>query len=569
MKAFIQVGRKFYSVVSQGVTVFIVMCVMFPFFGICQSFSSDFLRNNLRNLQLTKGYKSDWSYAVNMNQVSISDIDSLLADSTKRIELSARNKAAFSIGFLPVTLLQQYNSALPYGWNDAGMIPAKGYQMLALAGVYARIGKHISIQFAPEFVYAANQPYDQFSPQLGERVWASYYRFLNTSDIPEQWGEKPYQKFFAGQSSIRYNFKAFSAGVSTENMWWGPGWKNSLVMSTNAPGFLHFTFNTTRPVVTGIGNFEGQVIGGKLEESGILPPRIYSVDPGGNFLYQPKSTDWRYITGMVLTWEPKWLKHLYLGISKVSYLYNTDITNPLDVLPLQGYFGRVRTEAERTHKKSSMGSLFARYVLPGEQAEIYMEFGRKDISLMPWNLFQAEDYRRAYVAGLRKLFTLKNGAYLQLATEFTQMQAPTAELIMDPDSWYTDRSVRQGYTNMGQVIGAGIGPGSNSQAIEFSWVKGLKRIGLEFERIRYNSDFYYYAFEFVKDFRRHWIDISTTLHADWNIKNILISAQMSVVRSYNYKWLIIQVTPNTPANYFTPGNEFLNFSSRLAVSYRF
>ena len=94
----------------------------------------------------------------------------------------------------------------------------------------------------------------------------------------------------------------------------------------------------------------------------------------------------------------------------------------------------------------------------------------------------------------------------------------------------------------------------------------MKKIGLQFERVRYNSDFYYYAFEYTSDFRRHWIDISTTLKADWNYQHFFASAQLGIIRSYNYKWLIIQVDPN---NFFAPGNEFLNISGRLSVSYRF
>jgi len=195
-----------------------------------------------------------------------------------------------------------------------------------------------------------------------------------------------------------------------------------------------------------------------------------------------------------------------------------------------------------------------------------MVSGRKYSWMMRWNMLQSDPYRRAYVAGFRKIFnTKKTDEHIQLAIELTQMQAPTAELIRDPDSWYTHRYVRQGYTNLGKPLGAGIGPGSNSQTLELAWVKGLKKIGIQFERVRYNSDFYYYAFEYTQDFRRHWIDISTTFKADWNFKNLLLSAQVGIIRSYNYQWLIIQVDPN---NFFPPGNEFLNITPRLNLTYR-
>ncbi|NCI48060.1 capsule assembly Wzi family protein [Sediminibacterium soli] len=536
--------------------------MLFPVLLSAQSFSSEVLRNQGRNLQLVSGFQHGWSYALNPNRVSLDAFDSLVGI-TKPLSVSSGFVKA---GFLPVSAVQQYNTRLPYEWNDGAMIPAKGYQSLLSAGGYAQLGKHISVQLMPEFVYAANPPFEQLSQQLGTRAWANYYRFLNTSDIPSGFGEKTYQKIFLGQSHIKYRFRSFEAGVSTENMWWGPGWRNALVMGTNAPGFGHLTFNTIRPVKTGIGTFEGQVIAGRLEESGMLPPRLFSIDTAGNFLYQPKRNEWRYITGMTLSWQPKWLPNLYLGFAKTSYLYHSDISSILDVLPLQGFFGRVRTKTERERKKASMGSLFARYVLPSEHAEVYIELGRKDISLMPWNVIQTEDYRRAYVAGLRKLFPTRNQAYIQLVAEFTQMQAPTAELIRDPDSWYTDRYVRQGYTQMGQVIGAGIGPGSNSQTMEISWVKGLKRIGLQLERVRYNSDYYYYAFEYTQDFRRHWIDLSATCKADWNFGPLYVSAQLGIIRSYNYRWLIIQVNPN---DFFVPGNEVLNLSGKLGLSYRF
>ncbi len=558
--------------ISYSVKTILIISILFVCIAVKpdavfgQFFSNEILKNMFRNGQLTGSFKKEFSSTVNMDQVSMQELDSILGISNTIALKIPIKKPFISIDFLPVAIRQQYNTELPYEWNNAPMIPAKGYQEVFSAGFYARIGKHLTIQFAPEVVYAENKPFEQFSQQLSDRIWTSYYRFLNTSDIPSQIGTGSYNKFFPGQSSIRYNFRSFSVGISSESMWWGPGWRNALIMSNNAPGFVHFTFNTIKPVPTGIGTFEGQVIAGKLEESNILPPRIYSVDTVGDFLYQPKRNEWRYITGMVLTWQPKWVKNLYVGFAKSSYLYHSDISNPIDALPLQGFLGRSITTTEKNGKKSSMGSLFARYVMPGDKAELYMEFGNKNYSLMPWNIIQTESYRRAYVAGFRKLFPAKKGAYIQMAAEFTQMEAPVAELIRNPDSWYTDPYVRQGYTNLGRVIGAGIGPGSNSQTLEISWIKGMKKLGLQFERVRYNSDFYYYAFEYTLDFRRHWIDLSTTLKADWNYKRFFASAQLGIIRSYNYKWLIIQVDPNS---YFVPGNEVLNISSRLSVSYRF
>ncbi|WP_404877454.1 capsule assembly Wzi family protein, partial [Klebsiella pneumoniae] len=62
------------------------------------------------------------------------------------------------------------------------------------------------------------------------------------------------------------NYKVLSVGISSENLWWGPGIYNSLLMSNNAPGFWHLTFNSRKPLKTPIGDFEWQLIGGKLVE---------------------------------------------------------------------------------------------------------------------------------------------------------------------------------------------------------------------------------------------------------------------------------------------------------------
>lgn len=539
---------------------FIIFCLFFSFGATAQGISNELLRDLLRNKQSPRN-----SYMINPNRVDFNELDSLMGSPSSVLQIGKKENN-IRLRVLPLYIQQQYNSALPYGWNIAPMLPAKGYQTVISTGLQLRAGKHWVMQVAPEFVYADNKPFEGFSQQLSTASWTAYYRFLNTTDIPTRFGDDTYRKILPGQSSLKYQFKSFAVGVSTEQMWWGPGSRNALIMSTNAPGFLHAGIQTIRPVKTSIGGFEGQLIGGRLSESNILPPRIFSVDTNGQFLYQPKTQQWRYMTGMVLSWRPKWVPSLYVGFAKASYLYNTDISSPLDILPLQGFFGGAVTGSEKAGKKASLGSFFARYVMPEEHAELYIEYGRKDVSLMPWNVIRTDAYRRAYVAGFRKLFIRKRGGAIQLHAELTQMQAPTAELIRDPDSWYTHRYVRQGYTNMGRSLGAGIGPGSNSQSLEISWVKGPKKLGILFERLRHNSDFYYYAFEGLKDFRRHWVDLSTTFIAAWNYKKWYANAQLAIIRSFNYQWLIID---SDPTNYFVPGNEYLNVSGRMGIGWRF
>ena len=483
-------------------------------------------------------------------------MDSLLP--WKKISV-IKTKSSLNIQYLPLTITGQVNSHHAYGWNDAGMIPASGLQTLVSGGIYASVG-HFSIQIKPEMVYAENPDFETFPHEHYDVFWQHYYQWLNKSDIPEKFGDGVYKKILSGQSSIRFNSGAISFGVSTESLWWGPGTRNALVMSNNAPGFLHATINSIKPIQTKIGSFEGQIIGGKLSSSGILPPDRNRYNANNQLLYIPKHEESRYIAGMVFSWQPKWVKGLFIGFTKASYLYQSNISGIADILPLEGI---IQSKTESNGQKASLGSLFVRYVMPEENAELYLELGRSDKSPSLINLATDIGYPRAYVAGFNKLFATKGSAYIQFSSEFTQMQLPTAELIQTASSWYTHPYVRQGYTNEGQVLGAGIGPGSNSQMIDISWVKGFSKLGLLFERVVHNNDFYYNAFVVTNDATRHWIDLSTTCHVDWKFNKFLLSSRMALIRSLNYQWYVFP-----DLGYYNNGYDVLNFHANFSISYR-
>lgn len=471
------------------------------------------------------------------------------------------------LAVMPFGMQQVYNTHHPFGGNDGSLIPARGVSAKISGGIQLRYRKW-SVTLQPELVVSQNNPFETFFTQNYDTTWSRYYQWLNKSDIPERFGKTAYQKIFGGQSSIRYNTNGFSLGLSTENIWWGPGTRNALIMSNNAPGFFHFTFNSTAPLQTGVGSFEWQLVAGELNSSGILPPesnRVYTNSAG--YLYQPKNETGRYLTGMVLSWQPKWIKGLYIGFAKASYLYKTDISGIADILPLEGI---VKSNSQKQGKKASLGSLFARYVMPEERAEFYIEFGRNDKSPNLINIIGDNSYPRAYIAGFRKLFPARNNSYIEFSSEVSQIQLPAVKgLIQNAQSWYLHDHVRQGYTHRGQVLGAGIGPGSNSQMVGIAWVKGIRKVALGFERTVRNEDFYNNAFVESKDFRRHWVDLSTSLSADWLYHRFLISAEMNLIRSLNYQWWYFDYLPLTsPTNYFRNGYDVLNFQAKVSFSYR-
>ncbi len=478
-----------------------------------------------------------------------------------------RNKRFF-LQLLPVTLQQQYNSHHPAGFNDGAMIPARGYQNMFSAGFFAKAGP-VSIQLRPEYVYAANSDFQQFYKEQDDQVWYEYSELFNFIDLPERFGDKPYHKLSWGQSSIRLTVNAISLGLSNENLWWGPGMRNSLLMSNTSDGFKHITLNTVKPVKTKIGSFEGQFIAGRLENSGFFPSdttRTYL----GNKLYFAKRDDWRFINGIVLSYQPKWVPGLFIGLTKSLSFYGKDMGSRLrDIFPVlypmdkKNQYG----EEEPLIAKDQRASLFARWLLVNENAEIYWEYGREDHAYNSRDLMLQLEYTRAYILGLRKLIPLKTlkDQYIQLNVELTQLEQTKTNPEHLWRYWYSNRDIRQGYTHEGQLLGAGIGPGSNLQTLSVSWVKALKTIGLQFERYVHNNDFNNIA---TKDIRGNWVDLSIAAICEWNFKNFLLSSKVEGIKSLNYQHFYDPAFEN-PDLFWIPGKDIYNFQGQIGLSYRF
>lgn len=435
---------------------------------------------------------------------------------------------------LPVVWQQQYNTHHPYGWNDGSMIPAKGYESQLSFGFFLKKGI-FSLQLRPEIVFAQNSNFSTFPAQQRDSIWRSYYNnVLNMIDAPERFGTGSYLKMFPGQSSFRINYHKLSLGLSTENLWWGPGIRNSLLMSNNAPGFPHISFNSSQPVTSSIGSFEWQLISGKLNGSGILPDTTRTFN--GQQLYSPKENGDRYLNGMVVSWQPKWTKGLFLGFSRVYYQYWSEVPASLDgCLPVLGKLFKNKLPNEDAKRRDQMLSLFFRLVLEKEKAELYGEFGRNDHSQNSRDFLVEPEHSRAYIVGFSKIFDGKKKD-LQVFSEITNLQIPSTSMVRELESWYAHYQVRHGYTNLGQVIGAGIGPGGSSQTLGLQWGSGADKIGGTIERVVYNNDFYYAAFSPYRNFQKHWVDFSLNLNKSWLRNRMLYDVRLSFINSLNYQW---------------------------------
>lgn len=478
----------------------------------------------------------------------------------------AKNKGIVQL--LPFTWQQQFNTHHPYSLNDGAMIPAKGYQTLISGGIYAEYGP-LSIQLRPEYVFAENQSFQGFYKEQPDNIWSKYYEFQNTIDLPERFGQGTYQRLTWGQSSVRLTYGSVSLGFSNENLWWGPGVRNSLMMSNSAPGFIHFTLNTVKPIRSPIGSFEGQIICGRLEDSGFTPPdtsRTYN----GVKLYNPKRTDWRYINGIVVSYQPKWVPGLFLGLARTFITYYKDMGRTLkDFLPIITPISKKANygESESPFPNDQRASFFMRWLWLKTHAELYVEYFREDHAYDLRDFIVDAEHTHAYIFGIRKLIPLKSfkNQFIQVNLEITQIEQTTTNPERASRYLYNHfAGISQGYTNRGQLLGAGIGPGSNMQSLSVSWIKRLKTIGIEFERVVQNNDFHNYA---IRDPRAIWVDLGASAFWEWDYKNLLFSAKLEFIRSLNYQHYYRPISEDV-STLWKPSN-IINVQAQIGVSYRF
>ncbi len=490
---------------------------------------------------------------------SVVDLD----NSTTHGRLGSDGRGKFLL--LPGIYKAQFNSNYAFGVNDGAMIPNRGFQHILSPGIYMEYGG-LSFQFQPEFLMAQNKDYKGF-PIEHQASILYYYEYMNRIDMPERFGNRGYNQAYLGQSSLRYNFSEYSVGISSENLWWGPGRRNSLLLGNNAPGFIHFTANTRKPVTTAIGSFEGQYIAGFLGSSGFLPPQAdYSIQE--NPVYIPKrEDDGRFLSGLILTYQPKWVPGLFLGYGSVSHLYRADITDMGDLLPIfNGRKGPENVVDPIRDKRQQFSSGFFRWLSPEGHFEFYGEYGTNGNSRRLSDFMITPESNRAFTFGFSHLMELrKPGHYLQISSEMTQTGQTIRENIRDLKTWYIHDHVRHGYTHKGQVLGVGNGPGSNQIFVEFAWVNNMNRIGLQMERIVYNNDYYYFRYEASKDWRNKYVDLVPSLIGDWKIGDVLLNARVQYVSTLNYKWFL----ENQPDTYFVPGYDRKNFVAQVGLTYLF
>ncbi len=382
------------------------------------------------------------------------------------------DEGAFRV--LPLQLDAVGNTTYPSGSNDRLLWAGRGLSTMISGGVAAR-WRWLSAALAPEVAWQQNHAFEIASNgRTGDLRFMSPW-YGAAIDLPQRFGAGPFASAWPGQSHVRADAFNVGLGFSTENLWLGPGIRSSLLMSSTAPGVPHAFVGTTRPADVRVGRLEALAFWGWLDRSRYLPESGHPL-----------------LTGLAVAFEPRWVPGLHVGAARVFVQPGTGLRVRDYLAFLQGpWKTQIHFWAPTGDNPldNQLGSLWLRWVFPASALEIYGEWGKEDYSGATVNQFiQDPSWTQAWLVGLQKLLPAGSG-WIRVQAEATHLQEQRG--VSNP-SWYTHGS-DLGYTNAGQLIGAGIGPGGDAQTLAIDWLSASGRIGGYVERIGRNEGAYWNA----------------------------------------------------------------------------
>lgn len=439
---------------------------------------------------------------------------------------------------LDLTLSVTANSAYPWGQNDGAAWRGRGLT-LALDGGAVLGWRGVRLTVRPLLVWQQNSAFALPGPPdtvpTGFSPFASPWQRssgLLLIDMPQRFGPGAFWTLDPGQTSLSVTGRGVSVGVGTENLWWGPGRHTAIVMTNNAAGIPHAFVRTARPLSVGIGTVEAAWLWGRLRES-----PYYDTAPGN---------DRRYFTGAVGTFQPRPLPGFLVGATRVFYEYyppgGLGIGDYL--LVLNGITKQSVSSPSNplgNDERDQMLSVFAQWLMPASGFEAYVEWARTDHNWDVRDLLVEPEHSQAYLLGFQQAVPLAGGRLLRFAGELVHLERPPSKAVRETGAYYVHTPVRQGYTQRGQVIGSGLGPGGNGQTLTADVFAEWGRVGLTLLRqVRDNDAFYNLksvpridSVTGVPAFSRHDVTIGLVARGLVQRGPWLMAADVGFLRNYN------------------------------------
>jgi hypothetical protein len=394
------------------------------------------------------------------------------ADSTGPWKLRDRfNSAHVTAG--PLRLGATFNSAYPYGANDGAVWAGRGLTSVAGGGFAAVIGP-ISLAIDPVAFRANNTAFDLLSNGLSGPQAFNSGTNPSSVDLPQRFGNGPYSRVDPGNSSIRFDSRLLTFGISTANEWMGPATEYPYLLGTNAPGFPHLFLGTGEPLNIWIGHIHTRIMWGKLYQSDYSPvtgSTHFAFDTATGTVISGGTIRWATTGEIVLL--PRGLPGLEFGIARFFHVANV----PGE--PNRAFWTKVlRTFFQKNQLAGGYisgfdhedASAFFRWVFPHSGFEVFGERGFGDQFGSSRDLILNVDHEREYMLGFQKVLRESPTRFDVLRGELVNYQEPGLARDRAEAGIYDQEALLQGHTNRGQLLGASPGAGW-AAASSIAWTR--------------------------------------------------------------------------------------------------
>jgi hypothetical protein len=192
---------------------------------------------------------------------------------------------------------------------------------------------------------------------------------------------------------------------------------------------------------------------------------------------------------LALTWQPRWLPGLYLGGARGILETAASLRRNHGLSILAGPFGRL-IPGGNVPENNQVVTAWFRWAMPEAGFELYGEYARDDAAISVEAFLRDPGRTQGWVAGFQKL--------LPAGSRTVRIQVELVNLhdIRPPStpsglpSWYV-HGAGVDFTHRGQLLGAAVGPGGDSQRLVVDVLGAGGRIGAFLERTARNEEVFW------------------------------------------------------------------------------
>ena len=346
--------------------------------------------------------------------------------------------ATASLSVLRPSISSSYNSGFAWGMSDGPVWQGRGLNAWATAGLVWHFG-NLSARIEPLLQYGQNRQFELAPAPGGSSAYVDDMRPV-TIDLPQRFGNSSFHIADPGQSFVRADYRGAAIGISTEDIFWGPGIRQALLFDANAAGFPHAFVGTSHAIATPVGRFHAQLIYGRLEQSEWAPA---------------SQTTSRFGAGGIVVWMPP-TQPIEIGVARFyhrpwSNLSLQDVTVPF------GSFINDREVQGVGVAENQLLSVFATFRVPSSGFEIFGEFGKNDRNAGLRDALAEPEHNSAWLLGMFKVIglgPLTNGFWTVRVEVGNGRVAAIQDLGRGQSTFYDHTTVTQGHTQAGQLLGS-------------------------------------------------------------------------------------------------------------------